>query len=110
MVILHATASIKPQARERWLQILAAVTVPSRSEEACESYVIYESTETPNAFIFVEQWASLDGLHAHFHTPHFAAFLTALSEVSAAPPEGTVFAVSSTMALDEAMRAAGVAG
>ena len=87
---------------------------PSRlhrvAEEACRSYDLYESVETPNSFIFVEEWASLDGLYAHFHTPHFTEFFGALGEVLAAAPTGTVSDVSSTRTLDEALAAAGIGG
>jgi quinol monooxygenase YgiN len=110
MLILHASAVIKPEARERWLAILDAVTPPSRAENACQSYVIYEAVETPNTFIFVEEWASLDGLHAHFHTPHFTEFFGALGEVIAEPPAGTVSEASSTSTLGEALAAAGIGG
>lgn len=110
MVTLHAVGVIKPEARERWFAILDAVTPPSRAEDACQSYVIYEAVETPNTFIFVEQWASLDGLYAHFHTPHFTEFIAALGEVIAEPPVGTVSEVSSTKTLDEAFAAAGIGG
>jgi quinol monooxygenase YgiN len=110
MVILHARVPVKPEARERWLELLAAVTPPSRAEDACQSYVVYEAVESPNAFIFVEQWASIEGLHAHFHTPHFGAFFGGLGDVLAGPPEGTVSDVSSTQTLDEVMAAAGVTG
>lgn len=109
MIILHAQAPIQPEARERWLAILDAVTPPSRAEDACQSYVIYEAVETPNTFIFVEEWASLDGLYAHFHTPHFAEFFAALGEVLAGPPIGSIYGVSSTQTLDEALAAAGIA-
>ena len=110
MVILHAGAPIKPEARERWLAILDAVTPPSRAEEACQSYVVYEAVDTPNTFIFVEEWASLDGLYAHFHTPHFTEFLGALGDVIAEPPTGTVSEASSMKTLDEAFAAAGIGG
>jgi quinol monooxygenase YgiN len=110
MVILHAHGVIKPDARERWLEILDAVTLPSRAEDACQSYVIYESVDTPNTFIFIEEWASLDGLYAHFHTPHFNEFFGALGDVIAEPPTGTVSEVSSTKTLDEAFAAAGIGG
>jgi quinol monooxygenase YgiN len=110
MVILHAVGVIRPEARERWFAILDAVTPPSRAEDACQSYVIYEAIETPNTFIFVEEWASLDGLYAHFHTPHFTEFFAALGEVIAEPPAGTVSEVSSTKTLDEAFAAAGIGG
>jgi quinol monooxygenase YgiN len=109
MVIVHAQAPIKPDARERWLEILNAVTPPSRAEDACQSYVIYEAVETPSTYIFVEQWASLDGLYAHFHTPHFTEFFGALGEVLAGPPAGSISEVSSTQTLDEAFAAAGIA-
>ena len=110
MIILHASAPIKPEARECWLELLDAVTPPSRAEDACHSYVLYEAIETPNTFIFVEEWASLDGLYAHFHTPHFTEFFAALGEVLAGPPTGSVSEVSSTQTLDDAFAAAGIGG
>ena len=110
MVILHASTAIKPEARERWLALLDAVTPPSRAEDACHSYILYEAIETPNTFIFVEEWTTLDCLYAHFHTPHFTEFFAALGEVLAGPPAGSVSEVSSTQTLDEAFAAAGIAG
>ena len=60
--------------------------------------------------MFVEEWTSLDGLHAHFHTPHFAEFFAGLGEVLAEPPVGSVSEVSSSQTLDQALAAAGIAG
>jgi quinol monooxygenase YgiN len=110
MVIVHARVPIKPEARERWLALVDAVTPPSRAEDACQSYVLYEALESPNTFIFVEEWASVAGLHAHFHTPHFTEFFAALGELLAGSPSGSVSEVSSTQTLDEALAAAGVGG
>lgn len=110
MVILHAVGVIKPEARGRWLKILEAVTPPSRAEEACNSYIIYESVETPNTFIFVEEWASMEGLNAHFHTSHFTDFFGSLGEVIAEAPVGSISEVSSTITLDEAFAAEGIGG
>jgi quinol monooxygenase YgiN len=110
VVILHARGVIKQEARERWFEILDAVTPPSRAEAACQGYDLYEAIETPNTFIFVEEWTSLDGLYAHFQTPHFAEFFAALGEVLAEPPEGTVSEVTSTIKLADALAAAGIGG
>ena len=110
MVILHAVGVIKPEARNRWFELLDAVTPPSRAESACQSYVLYEAIETPNKFIFVEEWASLDGLYAHFKSPHFTEFFAGLGEVLAEPPAGTVSEVSSTITLDQALLGAGIGG
>jgi quinol monooxygenase YgiN len=108
MVILHAVLVVKPEARGRWFEILEAVTPPSRTEEACESYVIYEAVDAANTFIFVEEWTTLDGLYAHFHTPHFSDFFGSLAEIVAAAPVGTVSEVAATVTLDEALSAAGI--
>jgi hypothetical protein len=65
---------------------------------------------TRYTFIFVEEWANLDGLYAHFQTPHFTEFFAALGDVIAEPPAGTVSETSSTKTLDEAFATAGIAG
>jgi quinol monooxygenase YgiN len=67
------------------------------------------SSGTPSTYIFVEQRASLDGLDAHVHTPHFTEFFAALGEVLAGPPAGSISEVSSTQTLDEAFAATGIA-
>lgn len=87
-----------------------AVTGPSRAEEPCRSYRIYEAIEAPNSFIFVEEWESLDGLYSHFHAPHFTEFFSVIGEVVAGPPEGFVYDAASTRTLDEMFAAAGVTG
>ena len=108
MVVLHARVPVKPEARQRWRSLADAVAGPSRAEEACHSYRIYEDIETPNSFIFVEEWENLDGLYRHFQTPHFTEFFGALPEVLAGPPDGSVYEVASTATLDHALAAAGV--
>lgn len=110
MVILHARVPIKPEARERWLELADTVTGPSRAEDACRSYRIFEAIETPDSFIFVEEWESLDGLYSHFHTAHFSEFFGALGEVLAGAPEGSVHELASTQTLDETFAAAGIGG
>ena len=108
MVVLHARLAIKPEARERWLSLVEVVVEPSRAEQACRTYRIYEDIEAPNSFIFVEEWEDLDGLYQHFRTPHFTQFFGALPEVLAGPPDGSVHQVASTLTLKDALAAAGV--
>jgi len=110
MVILHALAVINPEARQRWRALLDAVTPPSRAEDACQSYVLYEAVETPNTFLFVEEWPSRHGLYAHFHSPHFTEFFSALGDVLTRAPIGTVSEIDSTRTLDDALAEAGIGG
>ena len=108
MVILHVIVPIKAEARGRWLEIVEAVTGPSRAEDACRSYQVYENIDVENRFIVVEEWDSLDGLYRHFQARHFTEFFAALGDAVAGPPEGSVHEVASTLTLDDALRAGGV--
>ena len=110
MIVLHARLPIKPEARERWLSMVDVVVEPSRAEQACRTYRIYEDIEAPNSFIFVEEWEDLDGLYRHFRTPHFTQFFGALPEVLASPPDGSVYQVASTLTLNDARAGDGVSG
>ena len=110
MTQVQAVLVIKPEQRDRWFELVAAVVPASRAEAACQSYILYESVETPNTFVFLEEWASMEALIEHFHSPGFAAFGAGLAEVLAAPPTGAVSEFSSSMSLDEAMAAAGLGG
>jgi quinol monooxygenase YgiN len=104
MVIPHAQLPIQPEARDRFLAIIAAVTPPSRAEDACGSYALYEAIETTQHLHVHRGVGPVDGLHGHFHPPHFTEFFAALGDLLAAPPTGSISEVGSTQTLDEVSR------
>jgi len=108
VVILQAVGVIKPEARERWLGIIGALTGPTLAEEQCLSYHVAEEVGTPNTFVFLAEWTSPEALYAHFRTPWFADMFAALGDVLAEPATGSVSDVSSTITLAEAQTAAGI--
>lgn len=108
MYLLRATTVVRPEARERWLGVLAELLPPSRAEQACLSYEVHESVEAPNTFLFLEEWATLEGFYAHNATPHVAAFFAALPELLAEPPTGTVAELGPVSSLDDALAESGI--
>jgi quinol monooxygenase YgiN len=48
MVIQLVSVSIRPEQRERWLELIPRNAAQTRAEEGCESYRISEELETPN--------------------------------------------------------------
>lgn len=108
MVIQLVTVSIKPEQRERWLELVRLNAAQTRTEDGCVSYQISEDTETQNQFVIVERWASLEAQYGHFRTPEFGRVMSALGDVIAGPPEVSINEVASTLTLDEALSAAGV--
>jgi quinol monooxygenase YgiN len=110
MVIQLVNVLIRPEQRERWLELIRANAAQTRGEEGCESYRIGEDLDTPNSFVIVERWASLEAQYSHLRRPEFAELMGALRDVLAGPPEVSINEVSSTLAFDEALAAAGVSG
>jgi quinol monooxygenase YgiN len=110
MVIQLIRVSIKPDQREKWLELVSANAAQTRAEDGCESYEVSEDIEAPNTFILVERWRDLDAQYEHFRTPKFGELMGSLGDVLAGPPEVSINEVASTLTLDEALAAAGVSG
>ena len=109
MVIQVVRVSIKPEQRDRWLELVRTNAARTRAEEGCESYRLCEDVEMPNAFVLVEEWASTEAQYKHFRHPEFSKLMGSLGDVLAGPPEVSIHEVASTQSLDEAPAAAGVA-
>ena len=103
MIVQVVKASIKPEQRARWLEIIRQNAAETRAQEGCESYQVAEDLEVPNSFVLVEHWKDLDAIHNHFRA-HFAGLMTALGDVLSSPPEARFYEVASTMTLDEVLR------
>lgn len=59
---------------------LTDLVAPTRGEEGCLSYELYESGSAPGTFVTVESWRSQDDLDAHLQTPHVQTALGAAGE------------------------------
>ena len=55
MVVQLVRASIKPEQRDRWLEVIRRNAAQTRAEEGCEGYQIAEDLEAPNTFVIIEQ-------------------------------------------------------
>ncbi|HUS22232.1 MAG TPA: putative quinol monooxygenase [Aeromicrobium sp.] len=108
MVVQVVRVSIKPEQRDRWLELVRLNAAQTRAEEGCESYAVCEDVEKPNVFVLVEEWASMDAQYEHFRNPEFGKLMGSLQDVLAGPPEVSIHDVASTQTLEEALRLAGV--
>jgi quinol monooxygenase YgiN len=107
MVIQVVNVSIRPDQRDRWLELVGRNAVQTRAEDGCESYRVCENVESPDEFVLVEEWTSLEAQYRHFRNPDFAALMGSLSDVLAGPPDVSIHEVKSTQNLDQALEAAG---
>jgi quinol monooxygenase YgiN len=108
MVIQIVTVSVRPDRRERWLELLRVNAAGTRAEEGCVGFRVTEDVETPNTFVLVERWASMEAQYEHFRKPEFGELMEALGDVLAGPPDVSIHEVAATLSFDEALAAAGV--
>ena len=108
MVIQLVRASIKPDQRDRWLEVIRENAAQTRVEEGCEGYQVAEDLEAPNTFVIIERWANLEAVYSHFRN-QFEDLMAALGDVFAAPPDASIHEIASTKSLPEVLAGAGIA-
>ena len=81
MIIVHGTIPIRPECRERALELARRMTVATQAEAGCISYDFYVGLSDPNTLMLFQEWESMDALMGHFQTDHMDEFLQALPEV-----------------------------
>jgi quinol monooxygenase YgiN len=59
---------------------LTDLVAPTREEEGCLAYDLYESGSAPGTFVTVESWRAQADLDAHLQTPHVQAALAAAGD------------------------------
>ncbi len=82
-----AVIAAKRGAEKEVAAALHTLVEPTRAEEGCIAYELYESVATPGTFVTIETWRGQADLDAHLKTPHIAAAFAAAGEHLARPPE-----------------------
>jgi len=81
-----ARAVAKPGKETEVRALLLGMLAPTRKEEGCEFYDLFESHE-PGRFYFYEMWDTREALERHAATPHYAHLKSATKDVLAVPIE-----------------------
>jgi len=74
-VFLTAIIKSKTGQSAAMKELLQELVAGSKTEVACLQYDLHQSTETPEVFIFHEEWVSQEGLDLHNHQPHIQKFV-----------------------------------
>ncbi|MEL7242391.1 MAG: putative quinol monooxygenase [Cyanobacteria bacterium J06573_2] len=80
-IVLAGRYKIKPEKRERFLELATAGIEPTRKESGNISYSFYEDASVPNSFIYFEEWHSRAALAEHLQQPYITPLLTEFSEL-----------------------------
>lgn len=81
MIIVHGKIPIKPQCRERALELARQMADATQSEPGCVSYDFFVGLSDPNTLMLFQEWVTMDALMAHFQTEHMEVLLRELPEL-----------------------------
>lgn len=96
MIVVKATFSVKPEARDQALATFARMRQATEAEPGNNAYLFTADLDDPNGFHLFEEWETEEALLEHFATPHMAEFVGALGGVLAGDMPTIRYDVSSS--------------
>lgn len=91
MAAIFVTAKIKPELRDRFLEVIEEdATASVRDEPGCLRFEVLQDASDPDTYYFFEVYADEAAVNAHRETPHFALWNEASKELLQQPVERLV--------------------
>ena len=84
-VFLIAWLKPKPGREDELAQLLEGMCAPSRAEEGCVFYNLFQSADEEGVFHFIECWKTQAALDAHREEEHYKEFRARLPDLIAEP-------------------------
>lgn len=91
MILITGSVQLRPDLREEAFALGIEHSARSRSEPGCLTHNCLADAEDANRMVFVEEWADLAAVKAHFAVPESGAFVRAVSAMAVTPPVMRVF-------------------
>lgn len=88
MIVLVVSLKVKPERRERFLEVIADDALCTRRDEPGNlQFDVNVDQSDPNHFMLYEVYRDEAAVDAHRGMPHFARWRDAVSDVLEGPPE-----------------------
>nr|WP_239522915.1 putative quinol monooxygenase [Geodermatophilus normandii] len=92
-MVIVSSATAAPGRRDELVAAARAVAAATRSDHGCLAYAFSADLDDPDRILGLEIWADQIALDAHMAHPHTEAFLAAVPDLVAGPPDMTVHEV-----------------
>ena len=86
MILITGHVILTPEHRERMIALGAEHSARSRGEAGGLGHRCHVDVEQPDRLVFVEEWADIAAVRAHFAVPASAAFVADMRALSPQPP------------------------
>ena len=84
-VIAHIKA--KPESVDATRELLKSLILPTRIEQGCIIYDLYQNEADPTDFTFIEEWTSDEDLNSHLQSDHLKQVAVEGANLFAAAPD-----------------------
>ena len=91
MIIVFGSVVTTPDTHRAILDLSLEPVARSRAEPGCIAHNVHVDCEDPARLVFVEYWADMPALLAHFDVPASRDFVKSLRKLSPAPTEMKIF-------------------
>ena len=96
MVIVTGAILARAETLDELLALSLEHVRRSRQEPGCLAHAVHQDAENPLRLVFLEEWADLDALRAHFAVPASGAFVARARTLAAEPPTMRIYEASPT--------------
>lgn len=91
MIVVTGSVRARPETFDEVLRLSREHVARSRTEPGCLAHAVHVDCEDALRLVFVERWADIAALYAHFAVPESRAFGKALAGLAAAVPDLQVY-------------------
>ena len=92
MIIITGGIRMKPEHRAEAIRLGIEHSTRSRAEPGCLAHNCHIDAEDEARLVFVEEWAEMAAVQAHFAVPESGAFVRELSALAVGKPVMRIFA------------------
>lgn len=91
MILVTGTVQTRPDSIAEASRLALEHVHRSRAEPGCISHDVHLHAEDPLRLVFVERWADMAALQAHFRVPESRGFAKALGGLATTPPSMQIY-------------------
>jgi quinol monooxygenase YgiN len=91
MIIILGHVITSPETAAEIIRLCTEHSARSRAEPGCLAHNVHVDCEDPSRLVFVERWADMDALKAHFVLPESISFVKAVRVLSPERTHMTVY-------------------
>lgn len=96
MIIILGHVMTSPETAAEITRLCTEHSARSRTEPGCLAHNVHADCENPARLVFVEKWADMAALKAHFAVPESNDFVKAIRTLSPERTHMTIFSAEET--------------